>query len=403
MAEPSVKIIKNTMKCEEASSRESLFTEKEVSAVRRIHEMVKGYAQTDLVSLSSLAAAWGVKAVLVKDESTRFGLKAFKGLGGIYAMIRMICRELSLAITEISWEDLFKEPFAGKIRRMTFITTTDGNHGKGVSWAASVLGARAVVYMPAGTVPVRAQAIREAGTAEVYITDLNYDACVRYTRKLSEERNWFLIQDTSWEGYEQVPLWIMQGYLTLFGETFTQIEKEKYPLPTHVFVQAGVGSAAGTAAAYLHRRFGKEMPVFCCVEPHEAACLYESFEIADGKPHTSSGSDRTIMAGLNCGTPCSLAWDILKGTTSFAFSCGDEISVRGMRLLAHPSGSDRKIVSGESGAVCVGLADYLLSENADHKRLLGLDDQSVLLFISTEGDTDPENYARITGTKGNPE
>ena len=218
------------------------FSYEQSADVRRLHESLADYAATPLVSLDGMAGAGGVKAVFVKDESPRFGLKAFKGLGGTYAMFRMICKELGLDPAATAFEDLLREPYAARVHELVFITTTDGNHGKGVSWAAKLFGCKAHVFMPVGTVEVRAQAIRDAGNADVVITDMPYDACVNYTAALAEENGWLLIQDTSWDGYEDVPLWIMRGYTTLFYEATAQLKTEKVTRTTRTIHRSFDGS-----------------------------------------------------------------------------------------------------------------------------------------------------------------
>ena len=318
-------------------------------------------------------------------------------------MFRVICEDLGLDYRLTSLSQLLNEPqYKDAISKMTFITTTDGNHGRGVSWASSLFGAKSYVYMPKGTVPVRAENIRRAGNAHVEITDLLYDDCVKYTAKLARDNGWYLIQDTSWQGYEKIPTWIMLGYTTMAYEALKQMKSLGYDRPTHVFLQAGVGSMAGAVAAGLEATCGEKKPIISCVEPTQVACIYESMKAADGKPHTSTGNNTTIMAGLNCATPCGLAWDYLRDYAEFAFSVPDEITKRGMRLLAHPQGNDPKVVSGESGAVTTGLVNALLN-NPEYKNMkdeLGLNENSVVLVFSTEGNTDPDNYKAIS-TEGN--
>ena len=362
--------------------------------VRRLHESLPAYAVTALADCRDLAARAGVRAVLVKDESSRFGLKAFKGLGSIYAMFRILCRELGLDERTAEPAMLMVPEYRERLEKMVFATTTDGNHGKGVSWAAGVFGCQARVFMPAGSVPVRAQAIRDAGCAEVTITDMRYDDCVRWTREQAAKEGWLLIQDTSWPDYEEVPLWIMQGYTTLYYEALRQMQAMGYEKPTHLFLQAGVGSMAGSIAAAAAEAFLEEPPVIVTAEPREVACFYDSFACGDGCPHEAAGSGKTIMAGLNCAIPCTLAWEILKNLAAGGFSCVDEVTCHGMRLLRESAG----IVSGESGAVPAGLLDRITAcpEYAPLARKLKLDCDSVVLLINTEGDTDPENYKRIT-------
>lgn len=393
------------------------FSYEATADVRKLHRQVPGYTQTPLIDLKNEASEAGVKAVLIKDESKRFGLKAFKGLGGVYAMYRMICEKTG-APDGITLEELHQEPYASMISDMTFITTTDGNHGKGVSWASGIFGCRSYVFMPKGTVEVRAQAIRDAGNAEVTITDMSYDACVKYCAKLADTNGWMLIQDTSWDGYEKVPMWIMQGYTTLVFEALDQMRDLGYRAPTHVFVQAGVGAIAGSVcgafAALDDAQNNSEktgLPVISIVEPTEVACIYESFKAGDGNPHRASGSEQTIMAGLNCAVPCTIAWDIIKNTAAFAFRCSDTVSEHGMKSYAEPavinesqdliSDPDPEIISGESGAVTYGLLD-IITKDPDYKEIrnvLGLNQDSVVLLINTEGDTDPENWRRITGNQ----
>ncbi len=374
----------------------SAFSRQVGEQVLRLHRMHSAYAVTPLVSLSALARQRHVGHILVKDESFRFGLKAFKGLGGLYAMFRMICDALSLDPAKTTLESLQREPFASRIRDMVFVTTTDGNHGKGVSWAAGVFGCQAHVFMPAGTVEVRAQAIRDAGNADVQITDMPYDACVQHTRALAAENGWYLIQDTAWTGYETVPLYIMQGYLTILEETEQQLRVMGVPAPTHVFLQCGVGSMAGAIAAGCRERFAVQ-PRFFLAEPVEVACFYESFLRADGHMHTATGNGRTQMAGLNCATPCTLAWDILGKCATGAFACDDSVMETGMRRLGVPCPGDARIVSGESGAVTLGLLECLLTESRweSWREKVQLNEKSVILLISTEGNTDPAHYHTV--------
>lgn len=338
--------------------------------------------------------------MLVKDESTRFGEQAFKPLGGVYAMFRVICDQLNLDYRLTSLNQLLNDKqYKEAISKMTFITTTDGNHGRGVSWASGLFGANSYVFMPKGTVPVRAENVRRAGNAKVTITDMLYDDCVKYTAKLARDNGWHLIQDTSWQGYEKIPSWIMLGYTTMVYEALSQMKALGYVRPTHVFVQAGVGSMAGAVAAALKATYGESIPIISCVEPTQVACIYESMKAADGKPHTSTGNNTTIMAGLNCATPCGIAWSYLRDYSDYAFAVSDDITKDGMRLLAHPIGNDPKVVSGESGAVTTGLVNALLNnpEYVDMKCKLGIKEDSVILVFSTEGNTDPENYKAIVG------
>ena len=358
--------------------------------VRRVHEALPEYRPTPLVPLPELAEALGIRAVYVKDESGRFGLKAFKGLGGIYALFCLACERLGLDPTQADFSTLLEEKHRTALAELCFVTATDGNHGKGVAWAAGKLGCRARVYMPRGSSPLRAQAIREAGRAEVTITPWCYDDTVRYAAQQAREPGCVLVQDTSWPGYEQIPRSILQGYSTMAREACDRLE-ELGLKPSHVFLQAGVGAMPGGVLGYLRSRYPHSPLKAAVVEPEAAACIFRSFQVGDGEPHTALGSGETIMAGLNCGTPCTVAWPILRDQADASFSCPDWVAADGMRLLRRAG-----VTSGESGASTTGLAAALARvELAALRGALDFRADSVLLLFSTEGDTEPDNYRRI--------
>jgi len=368
--------------------------ETEVSHIRKFHETLPGYQATPLVRLDALAARLGVKRIYVKDESKRFGLNAFKGLGGIYAVTKVLCRELDLDITQVSFSDLQKQEIKNKIKDIVFITATDGNHGRGVAWAANQYGCKSYIYMTKGTVQSRVDAIKAVGAEDVIVTDLNYDDTVRLAAKLAEENGWKLTQDTAWDGYEEIPEWITQGYTTMGAEMLDQLRLDGISKPTHLFLQAGVGSYAGSILGYFANRFDGKPPVTTIVEPVNVACIFESAQAGDGKPHAVTGIQETIMAGLNCGEPCLTTWEILRDLSSFYAACPDFVTAKGMRTLGNPLDHDPKIISGESGAVGLGLLALLMEREdlAEAGKMMGFDQDSVVLLISTEGDTDPINY-----------
>ena len=360
------------------------------------HHTMPAYAPTPLVSLPGLAARLGVKGVYVKDESPRFGLNAFKGLGGSYALARTIARELGLP-ESVTFQDLQQPSVREKVAEMVFVTTTDGNHGRGVAWAAKELGSTAHVYLPTGSAPVRAQAIREAGAAEARILDLDYDDAVRYAARMAEEKGWHLIQDTSWPGYEDVPAWIVQGYATMAREAAEQLTEAGIDRPTHVFLQAGVGAMAGGVLGCLADRYRDQRPVFAIVEPESIPCIYASARAGDGLPHPVRPAGQTIMAGLNCGEPCTLTWPVLRDLASWYFACPDAVAEEGMRLLGRPTAGDQTVVSGESGGVTAGLLAHLTTRPglADLRQRMELTEEAVVLLFSTEGDTDPAHYRQV--------
>jgi len=367
-----------------------------VEKVRNFHKSFPEYKVTPLHSLGELSKQLGVSNIWVKDESYRFGLNAFKVLGGSYAVGKYLAEKLNVDISEFSFEKLRSKEVKEKLGDITFVTATDGNHGRGIAWAANQLGQKSVVYMPKGSSEIRLNNIRKEG-AEASITDLNYDDTVRLASQKAEENGWVLVQDTAWDGYEKIPTWIMQGYGTILDEAVEQIAEAGFERPTHVFLQAGVGSFAGSMLGYLVGKFGDERPITVIVEPDKAACLYKSINIGDGQPHSVTGDLNTIMAGLACGEPSTTSWGVLKDYAEIFVSCPDYVTARGMRILANPLGSDPHIVSGESGAVCMGLVS-LLADNIVlnvMKERFNLNRDSNILIISTEGDTDPDHYRKV--------
>lgn len=367
---------------------------KELEKVKKFHESFDVYSKTPLARLDNLAKHLGVSNIFVKDESYRFGLNAFKVLGGSYAIGRFIAKELGNDISEMDFQTLRSEETKKKIGQITFTTATDGNHGRGVAWAAQQLGQKAVVYMPKGSSETRLNNIKATG-AEAYITDMNYDDAVRLSLENANKNGWKIIQDTAWEGYQDVPLWIMQGYATMMLEAVEQMKEEGVDAPTHVFIQAGVGSLAGAVQGFLAAHYPNNIPITTVVEPHEADCMYRS--AVNGKLTNVGGDMSTIMAGLACGEPNPIGWGILDSYTDMFVSCPDNIAAQGMRVLGNPLKGDDSVISGESGAAPAGFMYTILTDERykDIKESLKLDENSKILLISTEGDTDPENYRKV--------
>ncbi|MCD8121178.1 MAG: diaminopropionate ammonia-lyase [Clostridiales bacterium] len=370
------------------------FGVKEAKQAIRYHEAFPGYSQTPLADLSTLAKEVGVDGIYVKDESYRFGLNAFKGLGGSYCIGRYIANQLGIDISELSYEKITSEESKKKIGELTFVTATDGNHGRGIAWTAHILGQKAVVFMPKGSAQERLQNIRALG-ADASITELNYDQTVAYAAECEKKYGWVLVQDTAWDGYETIPGWIMQGYTTMAYEAVRQLGEVK---PTHIFLQAGVGAMSGALTGFFADYYGKEdMPVITIVEPTKADCIYRTAEANDGTLHIVEGNMNTIMAGLACGVPCTIGWDVLSRYASNFAAIPDCIAAEGMRILGNPLGTDTRVISGESGASTFGFAMEVLRNPSyeDFKKQLKIDSNSRLLFFSTEGDTNRENYRNI--------
>ena len=374
-----------------------LMSEENVTKANEFHKSFPQYSVTPLQKLSALASYLGVKGIYCKDESYRFGLNAFKVLGGSYAMGRYIAKELGRDISQLPYNVLSSDKLREEFGQATFFTATDGNHGRGVAWAAKRLGQKAVVRMPKGTTKTRFDNIAKEG-AEVTIEKVNYDDCVRMAAaEAAKTEHGIIVQDTAWAGYEEIPSWIMQGYGTLVLEADKQLKENGIDRPTHVFVQAGVGSLAGAVVGYFAHKYKENPPVMVVCEASAADCLYRSAVQADGNLVNVTGDLQTIMAGLACGEGNTIGWDILKNHVTVFASCPDWMSAKATRIYANPLENDPHIISGESGSVPLGLAYTALHDEdaKDLKEALKLDENSNILVISTEGDTDPVRYREI--------
>ena len=360
--------------------------------VQSFHASFPVYKETPLVELKHTAKSMGLGNIYIKDESYRFGLNAFKVLGGSYAIGNYLAKRLGKSITEMPYEKLVSGEIKRELGDITFVTATDGNHGRGVAWTAKQLQQKSVVYMPKGSAEERLMNIRAEG-ADASITDLNYDEAVRLANSQAEQKGWVMVQDTAWEGYEDIPGWIMQGYGTMGYEAYMQLPEK----PTHIFLQAGVGSMAGAVAGFFASVYGEDRPIITIVEPNKADCIYKTAEAADGKLHFVTGDMDTIMAGLACGEPCSIGWNVLRDYADNFISCPDYAAAQGMRVLGNPEAGDTKVVSGESGASAFGCIAEIMRDKTlvELKNKLKLDENSKVLFFSTEGDTDKENYKSI--------
>lgn len=345
----------------------------ESSRAMDFHKDLKAYKPTPLVELKGLAEECGVGKIFIKDESFRFGLNAFKGLGASYAIHKV----------------LEKDPYIE-----TFCTATDGNHGRAVAWAARLLKKNSRIFVPANTTRARIEAIESEG-AILEKFNGNYEETCNHAQIMADGNGWALIQDAAREDYEEIPAHIMAGYFTQFQE----MENEVHTLPGAkadiVFLQSGVGSWPAAAAWYYLNRYGKDRPKLVIVEPTEAAGFLASLKA--GKRCSPSGSYRTMMAGLNCGIPSTTAWEILKNTADAALAIEDSFTATAIKKLYNPPGDDPRIISGESGAAGVAGFLALISDPRyeELKKALDINQNSSILFYSTEGATDPDNFNNI--------
>lgn len=360
------------------------------SGFRRAKEEIAswpGYAPTPLIDLPEVAAAARIGRVAYKDEGGRFGLGSFKALGGAYAVMRLLQAELAKrgAADAATAKDLMEGTHGEATRAVTVCCATDGNHGRSVAWGARLFGAACVIFVHEHVSQGRRDAIAKFG-AEIRVVPGNYDDAVREAQKQAESHGWFVVSDTSYPGYTEVPRDVMQGYRVMAEEAAEQMGAA----PTHVFVQGGVGGVAAAVSAQMRARFGGAVKVVV-VEPDKAACLLASAEA--GQPTTVPGDLDTLMAGLACGEPSLLAWQELE-RAAFAFmAVSDDSAVACMKALA---AGKPPVVAGESAVA--GLAGLLLASGEPFARAaLGLEADSRVLLFGTEGATDPEVYARLVG------
>ena len=392
----SIKWAVNTLpKTEDANL--SIMSIDNVATAKNFHQSFPQYQVTPLTRLSEMARYLGLASIHVKDESYRFGLNAFKVLGGSFAMAKYIAGQTGRDVSQLDYQTLTSDKLREEFGQATFFTATDGNHGRGVAWAANKLGQKAVIFMPKGTTKSRLDNILKEN-AQATIEELNYDDCVRKAASYAAKTpHGVVVQDTAWEGYEEIPSCIRQGYGTMSMEAATQLHEDGCEAPTHVFIQAGVGSLAGAVQGYFANRYPENPPIVTVVESDMADCLYQGAKAGDGAPRNVGGDMQTIMAGLACGEPNIISWDILKNHVKAFVSCPDWVAEKGMRMLAAPIKGDRPVTSGESGAVTFGLLAAIMTmpELADLKEALQLNEQSRVLLFSTEGDTDPDRYKAI--------
>jgi diaminopropionate ammonia-lyase len=352
-----------------------------------------GYAPTPLIPLPGLAASAGVGAIWHKDESGRFGLKSFKALGGAYAVFRLLVGQLEsrLGISGISSEDLRQGRYRAITQSITVTCATDGNHGRSVAWGAQMFGCLCVIYIHATVSEARKAAIESFG-AIVVRTKGNYDESVSQASEDAAANGCFVVSDTSYQGYMDVPRDVMQAYAVMVDEVIHQLpDKER---PSHIFVQGGVGGLAAAVTGHLWETWGDRRPRVVVVEPEKADCLYQS--ATHGRPTRVRGDLDTIMAGLACGEVSLLAWEILDQGAADFLTVPDEVALECMGLLANGVDGDPPVVAGESAVA--GLAGLLLALDRPETALaLGLNGESRVLLFGTEGDTDAELYRSIVG------
>ncbi|MDX0136708.1 diaminopropionate ammonia-lyase [Sinorhizobium meliloti] len=364
-----------------------------VDAAREVERFLSfraNHKPTPLQSLSGLAGQLGVASIHMKDEGFRLDLGSFKALGGSYAVIRLVLEEASRQFGKpVDIGELDTAAVRRIAEGMTVGCATDGNHGKSVAAGAQLVGAKAAIFVHSGVSDERVAAIAQYG-AEMIRIEGTYDDSVAAAERICKENGWIVVSDTSWPGYERIPGLVMQGYTAMLREAVAGLPQA----PTHVFMQAGVGGLAAAVAGYFDIVFGNARPRFVVVEPDRAACLFASARA--GRLVKVDHDEPTIMAMLECYEPSLVAWRILARKADAFMTVSEEEAAETMRSLARPVAGDPAIVAGESGGA--GLAGFLNAMKDSEKRAaLGLDANSRIFVINTEGATDRARYEEIVG------
>lgn len=349
------------------------------------------YSPTPLHKLNHLAKNSGLAAIWYKDESQRFGLKSFKALGGAYAVACQLQNIVEARCGERpNTRDLLDGNYKELLAEIVISCATDGNHGRSVAWGAQLFGAQCVIYIHRDVSKGRQQAI-EAFGAEVIRIDGNYDASVREADREAKKHGRLIVSDTSYKGYMEIPKDVALGYTVMISEIVDQLAGE---IPSHVFIQGGVGGLASAVAGYFWDLWGERRPRLIVVEPIEANCLQRSAQA--GKPVAVNGELNTLMAGLACGEVSTLAWEILACGGDDFMTLSEGAVAQTMRHLAAGYESDPAIEAGESAVP--GLAAAVIACQSEYfSAALGLCAQSKVLVFGTEGATDPELYQKLVG------
>ncbi len=372
---------------------EAILNAEGFEAARREISGWPGYAPTPLHRLSGLAEAAGVAEIWYKDEGGRFGLGSFKALGGAYAVSRVLAREVAARSGQgpVSAASLRAGRHRDLVAGLTVCAATDGNHGRSVSWGAQAFGSRCVIYIPDAVSPGRQRAMERYG-AEVRRIDGTFDDAVRKADQDAATQGWFVVADTTYPGYTEIPRDVMHGYGVMAAEAIAQVPEAA--APSHVFVQGGVGGLAAAVCARLWQHYGSARPRHAVVEPEAAACFFASARA--GRPVVVEGDLETVMGGLAAGACSMLAWELLWAGADHFLTVPDAAALEVMRLLSRGIAGDPTVVAGESAVA--GLAGMLGAlQDPETAAALGLGPASRVLVFGTEGATDPRLYREIVG------
>ena len=340
-------------------------SEKEIDDAYSSISKWEGYSSTPLLSLNKLAKELNLNNIFYKDENKRFNLKSFKALGGAYAVEKITKGNKDIVVA----------------------TATAGNHGRSVAWGAKRLGLKCKIFISEFVSDARGQAMADLG-ADVVKVKGNYEKSLMECIKQSTKNNWQIVQDVAWKDYMLVPKYTMAGYTVMMKEIVDELKNEKI---THVILQAGVGGMAGAMVAGI-ARYLENVPTTIVVEPDSAACVMES--IKSGKIEKIDIKRESLMGGMSCGEVSLVPWEILKNSVKYCISLPDDDIAKTMRLLGNSSFSDEKIIAGENSAP--GVISLISScEDQNIKEKLKLNNNSNVLLIGCEGDTDKEMYQKL--------
>ena len=325
----------------------------------------KGYSPTPLLELDKLSKELRLNKIFYKDESKRFDLKSFKALGGAYAVEKVSKGNKDIVVA----------------------TATAGNHGRSVAWGARRLGLKCKIFISEFVSDARGQAMAELG-ADVVKVKGNYEKSLIECIKQSTDNDWQIVQDVAWKDYMIVPKYTMAGYTVMMKEIFDQIKKNKI---SHIILQAGVGGMAGAMVAGI-ARYLDNVPTTITVEPDSAACVLES--IRTGKIEKIDIKRESLMGGMSCGEVSLVPWEILKNSVKYCISLPDDDIAKTMKLLGNASFSEEKIIAGENSAP--GVISLITScEDEKIKEKIGLNENSNVMLIGCEGDTDQTMYQKL--------
>lgn len=358
--------------------------------VVKVLSLRENNAPTPLYALPGLAKELGVASLHLKDEGHRLGLGSFKALGGAYALMILVQEEATRRLArDVAVDELMSDEVRAIASTMTFACATDGNHGRSVAQGAQLMGAQAVIFVHSGVSEARIEAIARFG-AEMIRVKGNYDFSVAEATRVATEKGWTILSDTSWPGYEYIPGLVSQGYTAMVREILDELPEA----PTHVFLQAGVGGFAAAVSGHMAIALGENRPHATVVDPARAACLYESAKV--GHVVKVDEDESTVMAMLECYEPSLVAFRILERVADGFMTVEEDAALEVMRRLASPAGGDPPVVAGESGGA--GLAGVItVLRDPELAQKIGLDQNSRVLVINTEGATDPALYQKIVG------